>query len=636
MAGAAADAKTAIKEYFDGDFSRFYSKYLTNTKKIGAGEWVAKCPFHDDRDPSFNFSSETGRYYCHGCGAKGDIFTFYGRQKGLDKKDFKRVVAGIAADFGLAVNTSRTAPSPPEKKKIVATYDYTDAAGKLLFQVVRFEPKDFRQRRPDGKGGWIHNLQGVDRVLYKLPRITAASEVLFVEGEKDAENLTRLGFAATTSAGGAGRWQDAYADPLTEKAVVLLPDNDEVGQAHMEAVAKALRGRARSIKIILLPGLGPKGDVSDWLATQDDPTTAAERLSILIENAPAWCPPPPQNNRFFTAMVSGRELLDRFRAQLGLSWRVRGIIPEGAYLIEIYGQPGAFKSFVAIDLGLSMTTGSPWHGHPVRPCPVAYIAAEGQAGTLRRIRAWQHFHGVDVVDDFTLLPAPVLIDDTGDLDLLLEALRAMPKPPGVVFFDTLARCMAGDENWTSDMSKVVLACGRITAEIGAQVIVVHHSGKDASRGPRGAIALTGATDCLIELRPDEDRMAVVSCHRQKDDEPFQDLVFKMESATTGYCNDDNDEVLSLVPVLDEAATERVRSKTPLISGARAVALKELKTLVQETGGAVHIDQWREAAYAAGITTSDDPAAKQKAFRRAVLSLRDAGAVKCEEDHYAPA
>jgi putative DNA primase/helicase len=168
--------------------------------------------------------------------------------------------------------------------RIAATYDYRDERRELLFQVVRFEPKDFRPRRPSGDG-WIWNLGDVRRVLYRLPDLLAAKPdepVFVVEGEKDVDTLVRLGLCATTSPGGAGKWRPEYSKALDDRQVVILPDNDEPGRKHAADVTQALAGRAASVTVVELPGLPPKGDVSDWLAKGG--TTAA--LLSMVETAP--------------------------------------------------------------------------------------------------------------------------------------------------------------------------------------------------------------------------------------------------------------------------------------------------------------------------------------------------------------
>jgi hypothetical protein len=169
-----------------------------------------------------------------------------------------------------------------DSRTVVATYDYRDRHGELLYQVCRFEPKGFAVRRGDGSGRWVWNLRGVARVPYRLPELAAVpagGRVVIVEGERDADRLTELGIIATTNPGGAGKWQSAYNEELRDRAVVVLPDNDAPGRQHAEAVVASLRGVARSAVIVELPGLVPKGDVSDWL---DDIGTATELATLLL------------------------------------------------------------------------------------------------------------------------------------------------------------------------------------------------------------------------------------------------------------------------------------------------------------------------------------------------------------------
>jgi hypothetical protein len=162
-----------------------------------------------------------------------------------------------------------------------ATYDYRDAKDVLLFQVVRKVPKTFRQRRPDGVGGWTWNMQGIERVPYRLPELLRAdpsAPVFICEGEKDCNALHERGLIATTNPGGAGKWQPSMSDYLRDREVVILPDNDEAGENHANDVARKLFRIASSIKVVRLPGLPPKGDVSDWLAVGN----STEQLEQLV------------------------------------------------------------------------------------------------------------------------------------------------------------------------------------------------------------------------------------------------------------------------------------------------------------------------------------------------------------------
>ena len=137
-----------------------------------------------------------------------DIFEVVGRMEGIT--DFAAQKARVEEMFNMNEQT--------RKKSIIQVYDYQDETGDILFQTVRYAPKDFRQRRPYGKGGWIWNLQGVRLVLYRLPQIVEADTVLIVEGEKDVDAAYQLGlpsgYAATTSPMGAGKWKATYSEQL--------------------------------------------------------------------------------------------------------------------------------------------------------------------------------------------------------------------------------------------------------------------------------------------------------------------------------------------------------------------------------------------------------------------------------------
>ena len=181
-------------------------------------------------------------------------------------------------------------PKTPKAVYGAKEYPYTDGSGKLLYQVIRLEPKDFRQRRPDGKGGWIWSLGETRRVLDQLPQLRSAIErsetIYIVEGEKDADALGEFGLTATTNAGGANKWRPEYAETLRGADVVVVGDNDQAGRDHVTQVASSLGGVARRVRVLDLavawPECPPKGDISDWLAAGH---TVAE-LEALIAASP--------------------------------------------------------------------------------------------------------------------------------------------------------------------------------------------------------------------------------------------------------------------------------------------------------------------------------------------------------------
>lgn len=160
--------------------------------------------------------------------------------------DYKTAFNALAEKAGLSTEA---------QKRIVKTYEYTDESGELLFQAVRYDPKDFNQRRPDGKGGWIWNLQGIQLVPYNLPEVIKAKSITMVEGEKDVENLKIMGLTATCNSMGAGKWRPEYNQYFKGKRVCIIPDNDKPGRDHALQVAKNLKGIAESVKVIELPDL---------------------------------------------------------------------------------------------------------------------------------------------------------------------------------------------------------------------------------------------------------------------------------------------------------------------------------------------------------------------------------------------
>jgi 5S rRNA maturation endonuclease (ribonuclease M5) len=188
-------------------------------------------------------------------------------------------------------------PSGASRKRPIETiYRYRDAEGRVVFEVVRFKDrKDFRQRRPTGDGRYAWNLKGIEPILYRLTELLAASKeevVWLCEGEKDADRLASLGQVATCNPMGAGKWRDHYAATLEGRRVIVLPDNDDPGRDHARQVAGSLVGRAASIKVLELPDLLEKGDVSDFL----DAGGTVERLRELVEGVPEWMPPPSQGD----------------------------------------------------------------------------------------------------------------------------------------------------------------------------------------------------------------------------------------------------------------------------------------------------------------------------------------------------
>jgi len=238
---------------------------LRGVRKTGAG-WQARCPAHEDENPSLSVSERGGKILlrCHaGC-----------------------ETAAIVDALGLKMADLFTAAKPKGhnvKGEPEAVYPYTDEEGTLLFEVVRFPGKQFRQRRADGKGGWSWKLDGVRRALYRLPEVIKAHSVLVVEGEKDVETACTLGLTATCNPHGAGKWPPEYSEFLKAKRVAVIADADEPGRLHAAQVAGSLFGKVETLKVLELPGAK---DLSEWIGRGG----TREALLGLIKTAPEWKP----------------------------------------------------------------------------------------------------------------------------------------------------------------------------------------------------------------------------------------------------------------------------------------------------------------------------------------------------------
>lgn len=233
---------------------------LQKVKTLAGGEYQACCPAHKDMKPSLSVAFKDGKILVD-CKA------------GCKVEDIVTSLNLTMSDLFVEQKAVATKVIP----KIVAEYDYKDEQGNVLYQVVRYQPKDFRQRHKNGNGEWVWDLKGVRRVLYHLPDLLLdpASTVHVVEGEKDCDNLWNVGLIATTSPCGAGAWRDEYADYLKGHKVVIIPDKDAAGYAYARQAANALIDKAREIKVIILPGDNVK-DATDWLEAGGD-------VSLLTE-----------------------------------------------------------------------------------------------------------------------------------------------------------------------------------------------------------------------------------------------------------------------------------------------------------------------------------------------------------------
>lgn len=257
MAGEATAAQLGAGVTFEDFIAKF-----PEAKQQGKN-FMVRCPAHGDKNASLSIAK--GRdgivLKCFaGCAVK-EIAASLGLQVrdlffNAPKKDFQPKYKPI-----------EETNEEPKESKLVCSYSYTDALGRELYQALRYEPKTFRQRSKDPSGKWRWSMEGVERVLYRLPEIVSAKRVWIVEGEKDADRLAGIGIAATTNVGGAKKWLDAYSETLKGKEVIICGDSDKPGQEHVQQVFESVSQTAESVRIVKLPE-GIK-DVSDFIAERN-------------------------------------------------------------------------------------------------------------------------------------------------------------------------------------------------------------------------------------------------------------------------------------------------------------------------------------------------------------------------------
>jgi hypothetical protein len=446
---------------------------LSRVRREGNG-WKALCPAHPDKNPSLSVRQADGKVliHCHaGCSTEAILTVL-------------RIEARDLFEEG------------PEWR-IVAEYDYRDEKGNLLFQVVRFDPKDFRQRRPDGNGGWTWNLNGVRRVLYRLPEVLAVKSVLICEGEKDCETARAMGLVATTC-GAVGKWRLEYSECLRGKRVAIIADADEPGRKHAQQVAESLTGKADSIKVLELPGAK---DLSEWAAMGG----AREALLERIRNTAEWRHSPKATGGF--SLVHLGDLLAR--PDLPVEYVVENLLVSGTVSCVV-AKPKVGKSTFARNLCLAVSRGENFLGLKTKQGECIYLALEEREE--------------DVKNDFRAMGAdgsePILVHAAAapaeGILAVCELVRQ--RRPVLVVIDPLFRmARIRDEKAYAETYAALGPLIDVAREAGTHVLLTHHAGKsakaDAIDSPLGSTAIGGAVCTLILLKRTESLRTVQSVQR---------------------------------------------------------------------------------------------------------------------------
>jgi len=653
------------------------------------GEVLAPGPGHSPKDRSLSVKLDP-------TAQDGFVVHSFAGDDPLEARDYVREKCGLPAfrsngghkpaaasrlvldDATIAVALAAIRTMPPKARgEIVKTYDYTDADGTLLYQICRFEPKDFRQRRPNGNGGWTWNLDGVTRVPYRLPDLIKHKfgTVFVTEGEKDADRLAEYDLCATTVA--SGKWEAIDTDIFAGRDVMILEDNDDTGRKKALDIAKRLHGITDSVRIVRLPGLPEHGDVSDWfdrdrrrtmhqftdfcfdqpLFSPDDVQESAIATAVVktpaasVEPATPVAPTAPtvpaEKPKHSQSAVKPPAIL-RYRCHRDANdptpkYLVKNLLPEtGMGLLS--GQWGTYKSFIALKLAGAIATAQPFAGYAVkRQGAILYLACEGAGELPARLEALSaEEHGNKILPIYYCDASIRLLDHTGVASIIAtakqvdaDAQRDHKLPLVLIVIDTVISAAAfaktGDENDSTVGAKLMAALSTVSQATGTFVLGIDHFGKVAETGTRGTSAKEDAADVVLALLAAKSISGEVTnptlCVRKRRGGPAGiEHPFKRKAVTIGE-DEDGEPVTSLTIEFDTIAAPAASSDTKWTRSLGTLR-RILMTLLADAGEdvfpfadgpmvrAVRLDLARSEFYRQYVFADGDRAKKMTASRKA--------------------
>lgn len=420
----------------------------------------------------------------------------------------------------------------------------------------------------------------------------------------------------------------APVDPVTVHAELARRDLDEVagGMAYVQSLAQAVpsAGNARRYAEIVAQRYAERA----LIAAVDDArrvswqgelplTDRMERITSLLRRAEAL-----QTGVGARVPLLGLEQLRASAA--GVRWAVKHVVPA-ASVGMMFGGSGTFKSFLALDCALHVAHGRPWLGRLTQQAPVIYIAAEGGAGLWPRVHAWHRARRLGW-EGVPLYVLPAAIDLQQDAWRVVDAALMLGVAPGLVVVDTLSQTYAGEENSANEMAAYLREIGwRFRDLWGCAVMLVHHTGHQATERPRGSSAIRANVDYLLGVFRDEKEMlATLTCAKQKDGELFDDAVFALEVVELGL-DADGDTLTSLRALHLSSGDEVQRARQAEKAAGRGGRNMALMDLVSNM---MRLQDLRKAFYE--LLEGADAEAKKKAFWRAKQWAEDAGLIEIRE------
>jgi hypothetical protein len=632
------------------------AKALGNAKRVGKG-WLASCPLpthgqgHGDKNPSLSISDgEDGKplFKCHSGCDQHELFHAirdYGLLPEIEKRD---PLASIK-------------PLPALQAPVLEhEWVYVDEDGEPLYVKQRFKTgtvkgKDYKLMRcvkqPDGTTARFPGFKDTRLVPYRFPELlsakTAGRTIFLTEGEKAADALVSIGVIATSAHAGSGSWPEEITQYFAGAVVIMVPDNDLAGWTYAGKVAAALIPVVKSLRILDLPVEGLTDDAWEWvnvlggtrqalvelaklspLIRHEDDVTTPERLTGSTPNAPNETA--PGNVHQETDKTYKPFKIESWQSVKDepVQWLIQDVIPEKSF-VALYGPPASFKSFIAMDIAECIASGRPWLGKEINGTgPVLYIAGEGHGGIGARIAAIkQHHNTPDEAQVYVVRSQINLRSSVDDFTNLILAIDELVQGLGVdlrmIVIDTLARAFGGgNENSSDDMGAFIQATGKIQNRYKCSLMLLHHAGKDTTKGLRGHSSLLGAVDTQMEImRFPETTKGLILMSKQKDGEDgqrygFEAITVDIDRSDLGLENGSSlvieaSEVGDMKTSDAENKPEKgkpVGAKQKIAEKSLIVAIKTFGSIMDTPEGrknTISLDQWK-AEFTAMIGSDVSP------------------------------
>jgi len=648
---------------------------LGNAKKVN-GQWMASCPVsshgqgNGDRNPSLCVSeTDEGKplFKCFSGCSQESVFQAV--------KDY-----GLLPDLPNPTDfLTQLKPIQKQDPVLEQEWHYTDEDGvvqhiKQRYKTFDAKGKTYKQFRVDENGRRHASMTGANIVPYNLPEVDFARKtgrtVFLCEGEKAADALKTIGVVATCTHNGASNFPEDVVKHLVGLTIAIVPDNDTVGWEYARKAVAALKAVTKSIRVVDLQLDEVKEDAYEFvykyggdkdrlvdltkatqaIASELDVTTPARLIGVAEtqEMQDLELPEVPLQREGFKL-----EAWDDIEDE-PVEWLINGVIPQKSF-VALYAPPASFKSFIALDIAECIATGRAFLGNEItKRGAVLYIAGEGHGGIGSRIKALKTHHETPVGAPVYFLRRQVnLRSSKTDLQSLVDAIDDLKAINDINFeliiIDTLARAFGGgNENASEDMGAFITAAGAIQGRYECGLLVVHHAGKDATKGLRGHSSLLGAVDTeleIIRIEGAQPPKGILHISKQKDGEDGQRIGFKMVEVTTGSTGIIDFEGTSSLAVEhdDEMDTERKSAKPPEKKGKgtnQKLALNSLHEAIAKFGEmqtingmrnkCIKIEQWR-SEFKARIGSDVSPEALKKAWQRVKLDLVEMEKVTIYDD-----